>query len=288
MMKRKRPLMCVIVALVACACCFLMQRGVYQWLSAEGARFVSLSGEENTLIYLQQAQKLKGDVLFMGSSLTERLHTCENRATLAIPGSSFTASLSLITDPQQFKPGTVYVLEVNNMFSGFEPNIEKKTKEWRFNFFKDSAHFSVAAKPTALIVSCVYQMISAKESAPIDAFEDITVLPENTHAHADFTESEVQELADVINAINLIKKRGGKVCFVFLPIKEMSKHYRRSLEKGCRLAKYLQIPLLNYQDSEVFKYLQYTDATHLKSSHLGTKRLMKHVASDATRYAVAL
>lgn len=288
MMKRKRPLMCVVVALVACVCCFLMQRGVYQWLSAEGARFISPVGEENTLILLQRAQKLKGDVLFMGSSLTERLQPCENRASLATPGSSFTASLALITDPQQFKPGTVYVLEVNNMFAGVEPNIEKKTKEWRFNFFKDSAHFSVAAKPTALIVSSLYRLTNPKDSAPIDAFEDITVLPENLQDYADLTEKEVQELADVINGINLIKKRGGKVCFVFLPIKEMSKHYRMSLEKGGRLAKYLQIPLLNYQDSEVFKYLLYTDATHLKSRHLGTRRLMKHVATDATRYAVSL
>lgn len=282
----KRKVLCVCCSLISFTLFFVLQWGVYHYLLSNETRFVSPVAEENTIIRLQNASQLRGDVLFMGSSLTERLLPQDNLTTLATPGSSFTASLALLKDPNQFKPGTVYVLEVNNMFSGEDPQLLEKTREWGFNNFRDSSHFSMAAKPASLIVSLVYSFLSKDKGRSYKPFDDIVTTPEDTSTSPSLTGDEIREWAALIQGIEQIKSRGGKICLVYMPLKVMSENYKSSYQKGRKFANYLKLPLLNYQETDVFKYLVYTDSTHLKSSDEATKRFMRTVARDAVRHAV--
>ncbi|MDO4528264.1 MAG: hypothetical protein Q4C03_05720 [bacterium] len=282
----KRKVLCVCCSLISCTLFFVLQWGVYHYLLSNKKQFVSPVAEENTIIRLQNASQLRGDVLFMGSSLTERLLPQDNLTTLATPGSSFTASLALLKDPNQFKPGTVYVLEVNNMFSGEDPQILEKTRDWSFNYCRDSSHFSLAAKPTSLIVSLLYSFSSKDKGRKYEPFDDIVAVPEDTSTAPSLTEDEIQKWAALLQGIEQIKSRGGQICLVYMPLKVMSAHYKSSYQKGCKLANYLKLPLLNYQETDVFKYLIYTDSAHLKTNHEATRRFMRTIARDAVRHAV--
>lgn len=278
--------MCVVAALLTCTACFISQWVVYRWLGSQEARYVALISEENTLIRLQQSYLLQGETLFMGSSLTERLLSNGKNACLAVPGSSFTAALSLLKDPKQFLPGTVYVLELNNMGCENNENILKKTREWKFNYFRDSSHFSFAAKPSNLIVSTIFHWLNKKEEHNVGPFSDIEATPLDTSACDNLTPNELKNWKNVIQGIELIRSRGGKICFVYMPLKKVDFHYEEAYRQGCKLAKHMNIPVLDYQHTDVFKYLQFTDDTHVKPRHINSLRLMKTIARDAKLHAV--
>lgn len=276
---------CVLLSLFTCAGCLFLQGHVYTTLRTLNARFVSPIGEENTLIRLQNSHRLTGDVLFMGSSLTERLLSHKKYASIALPGSPFTSSLSLLNDPHQFSPGTVYILETNNMFSKDNESVILRTKKWDFDIFRDSIHFSIAAKPLNLLVTCIFYITEHNKNLTDDIMEEVNITPQDLTNTADISVNQLIEWQSIINGINELRARNGKICFVYLPCKNRSSYYEDNYEKACILAKHLNIPVLNYNESKLIDRLHYTDSSHLNSRKKSTIMFMNTVARDAKMHA---
>lgn len=285
MNKSRRRTLLVATALISCVVCLLLQSFIYQYLENRKARFVSPVGSENTLIRLQQSHKLHGSVLFMGSSITERLLPQEDINSIAMSGSCFASSLKLLNDPEQFAPGTVYILETNNLFKGYNTKILKRTEKWDFNLFRDSSHFSLAAKPSNLIVSVIFHILTQNQVKNAGVFETDIAQP------VDFTNvpsPSAQELKDwehLIKGVEELRARGGRLCFVYLPTIQLER-YAHCYAPACKLAKHLNIPLLHYNTQSWVDKLEYTDYEHVNSRAASTVRFMNTVARDARIHAV--
>lgn len=285
MKKSGRKTLLGVSALISCVVCLILQGFTYHYLEISKARFVSTVGSENTLIRLQQSHKLHGSVLFMGSSLTQRLLPQDDVSSIAVPGSCFVGSLKLLNDPEQFAPDTVYILETNNLFNGYNAEILKRTEKWDFDLFRDSSHFSLAAKPSNLIVSVMLHILTRNQVKKAGEFETDIAQP------VDFTNvppPSAQELKDwehLIKGVEELRARGGRLCFVYFPTIKLDR-YDHCYAPACKLAKHLNIPLLHYNTQAWVDRLEYTDDEHLNSRAFTTVRFMNTVARDAKNHAV--
>lgn len=286
MKRRKRRYICALITFIVCVLCFILQGSLYQWLSSKHARFVSPIAEENTVIRLQSAHKLDAPILFIGSSLTERLLSRRNMASIAMPGSPFTCTLKFLKNRKQFNPGTIYILEINNMFANDNKDLLNKTEEWDFLYFRDSSHFSLAAKPVNLIVSVLFYALEHGKNDTDDLFDTEPSAPVNLAIEKDITKQQLKEWDHLLKGIQEIRARGGRICFVNHPCKQTPETYKSSYIKGRLLAKHLNIPVLNYNHPNWIKKLDYTDSTHLRSRSKSTVMYMNTVARDASLIAV--
>lgn len=281
----KRKYYCVFFALLSCALFFILQACVYNLLKEKEARFVSPIGEENTLIRLQDAHNMNSNILFMGSSITERLLPQKNISSIAMSHSSFTCTLKFLKNRKQFAPGTVYILEINNMFQTDYKELLARTEEWDFNYFRDSAHFSFAAKPMNLIASSIFYFLEHKQSSTEDTFDVPPALPIPNNDVADITDKQLKEWDYLIQGIKEIRDKGGRICFVLHPYTGDRKYFMISYEKSRILAKHLNIPVLNYNAPEWINRLTFTDPIHLHSRKESTIMYMNTVARDAALVA---
>ena len=281
--KRHKRWKLVLCALAGFALCLGAQRFSYNWLETHKKIFVAPLGLENTLIRMQGAHKLQGDVVMLGSSITERFKSSSQTAVVGIPGSSFLAGLALLEDVAEFPPGTVYVLEMNNMYKGIYEDVLQDSRKWDFKLFRDSAHLSIAAKPSNLLLNWVdYFARPMVEYAPCDCSGVAVQEPEDLSAVPAISKDELSESRDIIAGIESIRRKGAKVCFVRIPV-ESAQGYQEPYEKACRLARHLDIPVLNYNTDAWHARLVFTDASHLDSRHAATVLFRDVISRDAKR-----
>ena len=281
MKKKKKTWLLVCCALLSCALCFLIQRWSFRYLEHINARFISPVPNVNTVIRLQKIHKLQGDVLIMGSSMTECIPATDKIAVIGIPGSSFLAALEVMKNTLTFPEETVYVIETDNLFNGINHDVLKRTKEWDFLLFKDSKHFSIAAKPCHLLLSSLYALIRPN----IRAFHKVSVnnaiqAPEDLSAVPPLTLQEQTEWKDIFEGIEKIKAMNGKVCFVRLPTRQADK-YDQNYAKACKIAKHLNLPVLNFNTESWRNRLEFSDTHHLRSQNIKTEIFREVIARDA-------
>lgn len=280
-MKRKTYKWHVATALLVCSILFIIQNCVFQILENRGARFVSPIFQDITMIRLQRLHTLQGKAIILGSSITERLMASPVTAVLGVPGSSFTAGLKLLSRESSLPTDTTYILEVNNMFNGINHAVLKDASTWDFLFFRDSHHFSIAAKPTNLLLSCIYHLKSPEYALTKIPQPNSSVLQPANMEHAELpTPEELVQWKEVLDGIADIKRQGGRICFVHFPSRE-AHMFDSSYTKACKLARYLQVPILNYNTEEWRNKLVFTDSHHLDSKHSSTGVFRETIARDA-------
>lgn len=284
--RKVRRIRLVACCLLGCMACLGVQRFVFNYLTAHSVNFVSPIHLEITMIRLQNIHKLKGDAIMMGSSLTERLRSGDKTAVLGIPGNSFVAGLDLMKDVVEFAPGTTYILEINNILNHENELISEDVKKWHFRAFRGSPHLSIAAKPSNLLLSCINWWINSgiPPSSPIDENAWVST-PENLSAVGELTEDELKKWGRVMDGMRRIWRAGGRICLVRLPEARETNRYQSTYEGACKLAKYMNVPVINYNTDDWRARLQFTDSIHLNSRAASTATFREIIARDAKRCA---
>ncbi len=283
--KKKRRLYLVLTAILGCLACLGIQRSLFCWLEYHRGNFVSPLGIEISLIRLQNIQKLKGDTLMMGSSITERFRSNERTAVLGIPGNSFVSGLELMENVVTFPAGTTYILETNNILNAPNELVLVDARKWAFRAFRESPHFSVAAKPSNLILSYLEFFLRPSADYSATNSDAVPVLhPEPLSQVNDMTAKEQTEWRRVIEGVSKIRQKGGRICMVRLPVSDASR-YQASYEAACKIAKFAQIPVLNYNTPYWRNSLYFTDGTHLSSRARSTSAFRDVIVRDAKKCA---
>lgn len=283
---RKRRLwtlaLCVVLSL---AFCLTLQYTAVCDLQSRHARIVSPVHIENTLLRLQNIPHLTGDCVFMGSSITERFPITENTSVIAVPSSSFTAACILMDRCVQFPEGTIYVLEVNNLFNGNYWDVLHRTEAWDFYALADSKFFSLSARPVNLLVSYMYlYATSSDQQVGEDECFDTPVEQPVVLQGEPPTEEELQEWSEILQRMQKLRAKGGKLCLAYYPTKDL-KGFEKSYAKAKKLAVYADVPLLNYNKAEWLPKLVFTDHNHQKSRVPETAKFRNTVARDARKCA---
>lgn len=279
--KKKRRLYLVLTAILGCLACLGIQRSLFFWLEYHRGNFVSPLGLEISLIRLQNIQKLKGDTLMMGSSLTERFLSNDTTAVLGIPGNSFVSGLELMENVVEFPVGTTYILETNNILNDPNELVLVDARRWDFNVFRDSPHFSVAAKPSNLLLSCLAFILRPATDYSTTNSASVPVLPPESLVQVeDMTPKERTEWRRIIEGVNKIRQKGGRICMVRLPVRDASR-YQTSYDAACKIAKFAQIPVLNYNTPYWRNSLHFTDGIHLSSRARSTSAFRDVIVRDA-------
>lgn len=284
--KKRRRIYCIVFTFISLVACFIFQGSVHCWLQNKGARFVSPINEENSIIRLQNVHSLDAPVLFIGSSLTERLLPRKNVASVAMSHSSFVYVEEFMDTCYSYKPGTVYVLEVNNLFNGRNEELTARTKQWDFSYFRGNHCFSFSAKPVNLVTSAVFYLKEHNKHETDQSYDDgADALVDMTNV-PDITPQQIQDWAHIIDGVQRLKNRGGRICFANHPCKVTPKFYADAFVNACILAKHLNIPVLNYNTSGWVQRFDFSDPTHLVTRNRKTVMYMNTVARAASEIAV--
>lgn len=234
------------------------------------------------MIRLQNVHKLKGNAVIMGSSMTERLFPSLETAVIGIPSSSFLAGLQVMKGAVTFPPGSTYIIEINNLFNGIYEPVLSETEKWSFKTFRTSRHFSIAAKPANLLLSSVYTAIQPLNysDASFNVDDEPVQHPHNLSNVPLPTTQELSDWKDIITGIEQIHQNGGKVCFACLPTLAPGDGIE-AYDKACKLARHLNLPVLNYNTDYWKNKLAFTDNRHLNSKQISTQRFRDVIARDA-------
>lgn len=282
MTRTSRNIWLCICALAICAICFAVQGLLFHYLENRKARFVSPIYLDITMIRLQNVNKLNGNAVIMGSSMTERLSPSQETAVIGIPSSSFLAGLQVMKGAVSFPPGTTYIIEINNLFNGVYEPVLKETEKWSFRTFRTSRHFSIAAKPANLLLSAIYAAVKPLNysDAGLNVDDEEIQQPQELSTVPLPTAQELSSWQDIISGIEQIHQNGGKICFACLPTL-MKEDGIETYDKACRLARHLNLPVLNYNTDYWRNKLEFTDSRHLNSKKLSTQRFRDVIARDA-------
>ncbi len=278
--RRKTLAVATGISLLFCVC---LQCAWYYALEAADARFVSPISGENTLIRIQRLNALKGniDTVFMGSSITERLLSRGRCATVAVSHSPYMTGIQQMKGNVTFAPGTVYVLETTNMMHPVSNEITARMQQVDFRIFKTSPIFSIAAKPTNLLVSSLFYACNFENKQDVSPFDTPVAQPLDLENVADLTPEEVVIFKDFIDGIEELRRMGGKCVFMHYPRTLQKSNFDKNQEIACQIAKYVGIPVLNYNTPYWNKKLHFSDGFHLISRDPLTIRFMNTVARDA-------
>lgn len=234
------------------------------------------------MIRLQQVALQRGDkAVIMGSSMTERLFPSRHIKVIAVPGSPFTSAMSVATEAGVTLPKLV-IIEVNMLFNPDNTEILHKTREWRFRTFRNSKHFSIAARPSSLLYSLGFSYASRHHFSPEseDLFPCEITAPCNLADAKPWNEEQRRTYAEIVQAIDQLKADGRDVVLAYFPTRQMGIHMNSfKLAKG--LAKELNIPLLNYSDAPFLPALRFSDSHHLVSSEKTTILFRNTLVRDA-------
>lgn len=270
-----------ITASAVCLFLFSVQWGVHYFLESRNARLISALFQDITMIRLQNIPKLEGDAIILGSSLTERLMASKQTAVLGVPGSPFTAGLHLLNGVVSFPAGTTYILEINNLFNEINKPLLDDTEKWNFRIFRNSRNFSIAAKPSNLLLSGIYYIARPELVQNQQIIPDTPVLqPALLETASAPTAQDLESWKNILAGIGQIRAMGGRICLVMYPTVN-PEHYAESYRKACKLAKYTGLPILNYNTEYWRKKLVFTDGSHLKSQDAGTWQFRETIARDA-------
>lgn len=88
----------------------------------------------------------------------------------------------------------------------------------------------------------------------------------------------------LIDGIASIRRKGGRVCMVRYPSKNPHA-YEQSFDEACKLAKYLDVPILDYNTDYWRTYLDMPDGVHLNSRAKSTFVFRDVIARDAKKYS---
>lgn len=273
---------------VSCLLCLALQGVAWEFLHRHNARFISENHYHITLGRLQNASLLVGNTVMLGSSITERLISTDEIAVIGVPGSSFLGGMHFVPY-DSFPKGTVFVLEANNIFSGIVQGVIDDTNKWTFRVFRGSRHFSIAAKPSSLLLSLIYFWKDPRKALSTDR----EVLPgkpvEPYSLSVRPPEDEAARLAEcryrsLLDGMAELRSRGYRLCLAYIPERSTS-HHAENLARVRELAVLADVPLLDYTGSEAARQLEWTDDRHLNSKALSTARLRNTIARDARQWA---
>lgn len=277
---RRKALVCTaIFSLLLCIC---VQCVWFYTLEGVGARFVSPTSEENTLIRIQRLSRLTGDIdtVFMGSSMTERLLSRGHCATVAVSHSPYMTGLRLMKGTISFPKDTVYVLEATNMMHASRNEISARMSQTDFTLFRTNPVLSIAAKPTNLLVSSLFYMQGMKKSVDDTPFETVTE-PLCLDDVADLTPEEVERYKEYIEGIEELRSMGGQCVFLCYPRVIKSVRFAKAEEIARRIAKHMGMPVLDYNTPYWNGKMHFSDGFHMVSRDPLTIRFMNTVARDA-------
>lgn len=283
MKKKARRKKLVVVTVVSLLCFLCLQCAWYYALEAAGARFVSPIYGENTLIRIQRLSKLKGniDTVFMGSSITERLLSRGRCATVAVSHSPYMTAIQQMKGNVTFAPGTVYVLETTNMMHPSANEITARMAQTDFKLFRTNPIFSIAAKPTNLLVSSLFYASTFRKQPEETPFDTPVAQPVDLEDVESLTPEEIVLYKEYIDGIAELRSMGGKCVFMNHPRTIQRSDFDRNQEIACKIAKHVGIPVLNYNTPYWNEKLHFSDGFHLVSRDPLTIRFMNTVARDA-------
>lgn len=234
------------------------------------------------MIRLQQVALQPGDkAVIMGSSMTERLFPSRHIKVIAVPGSPFTAAMSVAKEAGVTLPKLV-IIEVNMLFNPDNMEILHKIREWHFRTFRNSKHFSIAARPSSLLYSIGFSYASRHRfpSESEDLFSGEITAPSNLAGAEPWNEEQRRIYAEIIQAIDQLKADGHDVVLAYFPTRQKDIHLN-SFKLAQGLAKELSVPLLDYSDAPFLQALKFSDSHHLVSSEKTTILFRNTLVRDA-------
>ncbi len=281
MLRRSTWIFTVCVLLAMCLC-FVGQRLLYEYLEKSQAHFIAENPYFVTLGRLQNVDDLQGDVVILGSSMTERLQSSGDVSVIGVPGSSFLAGM-LFLKGCEFKPGTVAVIEGNLITSGTNADLIRDTEKWDFRMFQGSRHFSIRSKPSSLLLTFLYdKMLSGSERDRADACFDEGGFQAKREVGAGGEGSADACLEAVVKGIQALKEQGFRPCIVWYPTRlPENRETLRNLHVCMEAAARTNVPFLDYSDAPFKKELRFTDTHHLKSTAPETRVFRNTIARDA-------
>lgn len=284
MKKKAQRKSLVITAIGFFLFCIGLQCVWYYALESADARFVSPISGENTLIRIQRLSSLQDkniDTVFMGSSITERFLSRGRCGTVAVSHSPYMTGIHLMRGNVTFPAGTVYVLESTNMMHPSENEITDRMNQPDFRLFKTNPVFSLAAKPINLLVSSIYCMLQSKHAGDEAPFDVPVTEPLDLSAVPELTAEEKERYKEYFEGIAELRRLGGKPVFIHYPRKLIYKRFDNNQMIACKIAKHLDMPVLNYNVPYWNDKLHFSDKFHLISRDPLTVRFMYTVARDA-------
>jgi len=234
-----------------------------------------------TMGRLQQVQHLKGDVVIIGSSVTERMRSSEHIAVIGVPGAPFTDGLSLIQEGQ-FPKGTCFVLEGFNIASK-SVWMRKELASWNFRATGGSRHFSYAAKPASLLLTGLGCFLREVPVNSEDCDESLPRMePVDVSSAEPCEERGQREFERSVQAIKKLMHNGYRVCIAYYP--EHSGDYERRIRVARDVAHLTGAPLLDYSQA-YDPYVVLSDKAHFQAHHPSTIRFRNILARDARLWA---
>ncbi len=172
------------------------------------------------------------------------------------------------------------------MFANDNIGILNRTSQWDFDLFRDSSHFSIAAKPINIFISSIFHFVAYKKNEADSIYNIDVEMPVNLDNVPDITSAQIQKWQHLIDGVNELRVRGGRICFVYFPHVNPNSSFESGFKSACILAKYLDIPVLNYNEQHWKERLDFTDSVHLNSRSKSTRMFKNTVARDAIIHAV--
>lgn len=251
---------------------------------ANNVSFTSENPQFITLGRLERVDSLHGDVVIVGSSVTERMRSSEHISVIGVPGCQFTTGLSLIKEGQ-FPEGTCFAIEGYNILSEDGGEIKTILDGWRFHAAKECRFFSHVAKPSALLLTSIYHVSSDhsfhkdEESTP-----DLPNLePSDVSGEYSYAPKRQAEFEQAVAGIRELRAKGYRVCIVYYP--EHSGNYDERIEGAKAVAKACDVPLLDYHRDDYDKACVFTDKVHFRTHSPATMRFRNAVARDVKKWA---
>lgn len=287
-MFRKKISSWIFVFLVSCAMLLLVQVGVRHFIEVGGGRIVLESRNEiSSLARLQCAGEQSGDVVILGSSLTERLIPGNGIVCIGVPGSSFEAGLRFL-NPELLRSGTIVVIEGNHIFAG-ESDLMKDTDTFLFRLGMKVKPLSLASRPSALIVSLIQHlkmrsMYEAQQNAA--AFEVQVSRGEVEVGGGDVGGGEDAKVDEVVKTIKGIQRTGAKVVIAVFPKKSgWDREDEKMVREVARVGELAGVTVVDYGVELRDEVLVFQDGVHFVPTAMSTFRFRNTIARDARERA---
>lgn len=268
---------------------FFAQGGIYRFLQTSSIRYFDADLTSLALGRIQALAGAGGNVVFMGSSQTERLLPTQDVVVMGLYGSPFSMAWEKFFPQGHYDEGALLLLEANHMLNHDNSALLKDVNDWSFRIMAGSAHFSMAAKPSSMLLSYIaYKFLGIKEAQ--DA-KDVFVLSIASKIESatlpTLDETSLAIAQKRISSIKEMQNQGYNPCLVFLPTRYQEaddlKHEEKALSAARYVAMITQVPLLNYLKAPYIDQLQFTDSHHLKSIHPINTKFRNTIINDAKK-----
>lgn len=298
---RQRRLHFYLCIIIGMGLMFVGQYVAYQWMQNRSVRVYDAGFTTISLSRLQTLNGASGKVVMMGSSQTERFLPTKDLVIMGIPGSSYQTAWENFFQQGDYPQGSILLLEGNLLTNPDNQSLLESANEPLFQLKSGSPHFSMAARPSALLFTyliyefkgfanlqhvkqCIAENIQEPESAAALRLTEIYAQAQST----DFFMSEraIAACLDArIKAIREMQERGYRPVMLFYPTRYQEQGAldveRMRMEMAHYIALQTGIPFLNYHDVAWKNKLQFTDTHHLKSMNIQTSLFRNTIVRDA-------